>query len=416
MNEEWKPVVGYEGMYEVSNLGRVKCLAFQAYRIRKGVWQSWNRPERIADPDPGADGYRLFELHNRNTRKIQTVRICNIVVKAFKNLEPDEFVHKDGNIGNDHLDNLVAKTSLLVEDNHWRWVVGYEGIYKISSEGEVRNIADKRMSETISIDGYHDVSLSKGGKSRSFKVHRLVVQAFLPDQWNPELEVNHKDGNKDNNCADNLEMVTHAENMDHYWRSDTFAEHQKEYSAYAKKAMTDRWKDPKFRKKVQDIFDCPEYKKAHSEAGKQVWSRPGMTEKVSERSKKMWAREDFHDKQVAAIKKGWSDPEKRKAVSNRMKGLVWMTDLEGSPYRCKSDEVESKLAEGYKMGRPKSCAVGGKLKIYCAKNGRVYNSMTECEEDLGLKPGDVYHIVRNRPLKRLIPIQEEYQLSLYTET
>ena len=130
----------------------------------------------------------------------------------------------------------------------------------------------------------------------------------------------------------------------------------------------------------------------------------------------MWAREDFHDKQVAAIKKGWSDPEKRKVVSNRMKGLVWMTDLEGSPYRCKSDEVESKLAEGYKMGRPKSCNVGGKLKIYCAKNGRIYNSMTECEEDLGLKPGDVYHIVRNKPLKRLIPIQEEYQLSLYTET
>ena len=45
-------------------------------------------------------------------------------------------------------------------------------------------------------------------------MHRLVAQHFLPD-WNPGLEVNHIDGNRDNNRADNLEMCTHQRNMEH---------------------------------------------------------------------------------------------------------------------------------------------------------------------------------------------------------
>lgn len=49
---------------------------------------------------------------------------------------------------------------------------------------------------------------------RKFSVHRLVAQHFLPD-WNPGLEVNHIDGNRDNNRADNLEMCTHQRNMEH---------------------------------------------------------------------------------------------------------------------------------------------------------------------------------------------------------
>ena len=54
----------------------------------------------------------------------------------------------------------------------------------------------------------------KGGVGKKFSVHRLVAQHFLPD-WNPGLEVNHIDGNRDNNRADNLEMCTHQRNMEH---------------------------------------------------------------------------------------------------------------------------------------------------------------------------------------------------------
>lgn len=64
----------------------------------------------------------------------------------------------------------------------------------------------------------------------NYKIHRLVAQSFLSN-WNPELTVNHKDGNKLNNDYSNLEMMTIAENNHHYQQSDCFIEarkHQKE--------------------------------------------------------------------------------------------------------------------------------------------------------------------------------------------
>ena len=56
--------------------------------------------------------------------------------------------------------------------------------------------------------------LYKGGVGTKFSVHRLVAQHFLPE-WNPKLEVNHIDGDRYNNTADNLEMYTHQRNMEH---------------------------------------------------------------------------------------------------------------------------------------------------------------------------------------------------------
>ena len=62
---------------------------------------------------------------------------------------------------------------------------------------------------------YYDcVRLYKGGVGTKFSVHRLVAQHFL-QEWNPKLEVNHIDGDRYNNTADNLEMCTHQRNMEH---------------------------------------------------------------------------------------------------------------------------------------------------------------------------------------------------------
>lgn len=62
--------------------------------------------------------------------------------------------------------------------------------------------------------GYLHVTLSKDGKTKSSEVHRLVAIAFIakPDGG---LEVNHKDGDKHNNAAENLEWVTRSENVKH---------------------------------------------------------------------------------------------------------------------------------------------------------------------------------------------------------
>ena len=86
-------------------------------------------------------------------------------------------------------------------------------IYKINKNGK-----RKPMKHFIDKDGYHAVGLHLNGKSYYRRVHRLVAEAFIP---NPECkpEVNHKDGNKNNNRMRNLEWVTTKENICHAWNT-----------------------------------------------------------------------------------------------------------------------------------------------------------------------------------------------------
>lgn len=56
--------------------------------------------------------------------------------------------------------------------------------------------------------------LSKNGKRKHYYIHRLVAQAFI-DNYNEELEVNHIDFDRSNNCVENLECITKYDNMRH---------------------------------------------------------------------------------------------------------------------------------------------------------------------------------------------------------
>lgn len=92
---------------------------------------------------------------------------------------------------------------------------GYEGFYQIGNKGSVKNIkTNKILKPGINSDGYYTVLLSKDGKQKSFKVHRLVAKHFLKEV---KIQVNHKNGIKTDNNADNLEFVTAHENIMHSW-------------------------------------------------------------------------------------------------------------------------------------------------------------------------------------------------------
>ena len=118
----------------------------------------------------------------------------------------------------------------------WKDIDGFEGSYQVSNLGRVRSLI-RRVDSRIGKDGrrrwriipgrilrqskrpkengyYLFVALSKNGKYRCLCVHRLVAKKFVP---NPEekSQVNHKDGNKSNNVATNLEWVTPLENTRH---------------------------------------------------------------------------------------------------------------------------------------------------------------------------------------------------------
>lgn len=82
--------------------------------------------------------------------------------------------------------------------------------YEIRSDGQIIGPRGKPLKYHVSNAGYYRVWIR--GKNRS--VHRLVAQAWVE---NPDAKphVNHKDGDKLNNCADNLEWVTQSENQKH---------------------------------------------------------------------------------------------------------------------------------------------------------------------------------------------------------
>lgn len=89
--------------------------------------------------------------------------------------------------------------------------------YQIGSCGNIRNKNNGRINVPFDRNrtGYIRAILfdGNGGKKRYF-VHRLVAKAFIPNPENKPM-VNHKDGDKTNNCVENLEFVTASENMQH---------------------------------------------------------------------------------------------------------------------------------------------------------------------------------------------------------
>lgn len=96
-----------------------------------------------------------------------------------------------------------------------RDVVGYEGLYSIDIFGNVIRLSDnKEMKQQMNKFGYVNVSLSKNGKQKQHKIHRLIANAFIPNPQNKE-QVNHIDGNKAHNVVWNLEWTTSKENNIH---------------------------------------------------------------------------------------------------------------------------------------------------------------------------------------------------------
>lgn len=114
----------------------------------------------------------------------------------------------------------------------WKDIKGYEGCYQVSNLGRIKSL--DRMTNNqygeyfmkgrilknsiIKDKGYCRVSLNNGNGKISKRVHRLVAEAFIPNPEN-KLEVNHKDGNKLNNCVSNLEWCTNKENIEHSIRT-----------------------------------------------------------------------------------------------------------------------------------------------------------------------------------------------------
>lgn len=94
----------------------------------------------------------------------------------------------------------------------WRDVVGYEGLYEVSNQGNVRSSYTGHMLSPGISQGYCYVALYKDGLRRNKQVHRLVAEAFIPNPMHYPL-INHKDEVKTNNVVDNIEWCDYSYNV-----------------------------------------------------------------------------------------------------------------------------------------------------------------------------------------------------------
>ena len=111
----------------------------------------------------------------------------------------------------------------------WRDIEGYEGLYQVSNEGRVKSLGNNKSRKEKILEGvknncgYLRVGLCKDGNQVTKYVHRLVAEAFIPNPQNLP-EVNHKDENPSNNCADNLEFCDKKYNNNYGTRKQRAAE------------------------------------------------------------------------------------------------------------------------------------------------------------------------------------------------
>lgn len=222
----WKPVVGYEGLYEVSNLGQVKRVArkfINSSGLLSGV------SEMIMKEDPKLHSVILYK-----DGQYRNVIVRSIVCEAFLGIPYGEPVsHIDRDISNSRLDNLVATSEFRQLDPDWKDIPGWEGYYQASRFGHVRSVDRYVPSKGGSFKycpgcdrveddaegGYLQVALYRGKEKPVTKhIHQFVAQAWIPNPENKPT-VNHLNGNKHDNKIENLEWATYAEQQAHAVRT-----------------------------------------------------------------------------------------------------------------------------------------------------------------------------------------------------
>lgn len=96
-------------------------------------------------------------------------------------------------------------------------IKGYEDLYEINSQGQVRSIKKNIILKNQIDRGYCKIELSKNGIGKIFKIHRLVWQSFI-GEIPIKMQINHINGIRNDNRLENLEVVTVSQNILHSYR------------------------------------------------------------------------------------------------------------------------------------------------------------------------------------------------------
>lgn len=180
-------------------------------------------------------------------------------------------------------------------------IAGYEGLYQVSNLGRVKSLPRKRtinkeriLKPKLNKNGYLEVALCKNSQYKMWRVHKLVANAFISNPEN-KSQINHINGRKEDNRAENLEYCTASENIKHAWdkglicmsleQKNRLGRLNKNKPALNRKKVNQYDLQGNFIKewdcilnieknlniKVQNICACCSGKKYHKTAGGYIW-------------------------------------------------------------------------------------------------------------------------------------------------
>lgn len=209
MEEEiWVDIKGFEGLYKVSSLGRIKS----SYSFK------------ILKTDVMKNSSSRFNFR-KNKQRIN-LRIEDLVVNAF--VKPEcvlyEIHHKDGNFHNNSCENIEIE-DLDIEDENWKevFIKGENTGYYVSDHGRLKSSlwGRERIMKLCRHHGYTCTNLTIHGGRNTVFLHRLVAIAFLGNPPEGQNDVNHKDYNRSNNKLENLEWCSRSENVLYGYKRET---------------------------------------------------------------------------------------------------------------------------------------------------------------------------------------------------
>jgi hypothetical protein len=152
----------------------------------------------------------------------------------------------------------------------WKAIKGTNGMIEVSDDGRVRSLlrgTPRVLKTQIDSKGYHRLRVTINREKMSFKLHREVAKAFIPNPEN-KAQVNHKTGNKDDNRVCNLEWVSNRENCLHAIKNglwDSVIKGAKKENERRKKAIIGYYQT--------ETSSCSRYFTSISEAERIIGSR-----------------------------------------------------------------------------------------------------------------------------------------------